>query len=262
MKPVAPSSAKASDAAPRRRQRDEDDIDDEELSRNPRDFPFPQFQPSEAAVLRRKRDATKAIHDMVQGLKPVVPFSKPELAFARPPWCTSAVVKTSYEPQIDLLTRKDAQRTETPPLSQPKWVTYIPRAVSGCPQLGLVMVNEPDASERTPKRLRQQVHRAIADPDPVEEASKPIHIGKHKSSGATPRFGHQTKDDVTLEMLRDKRVLETVKREVTRRHKMEPSKSVLVSLPKIGVRLFAVGRRNDSPNRSHTSRPHRTADFS
>jgi hypothetical protein len=103
------------------------------------------------------------------------------------------------------------------------------------------MVSEPDASERAPKRLQKRFHHHVvpSEPDPIVEASKPIHIGKQVQSQA-PRFGQKSKDDVTLEMLRDKRVLETVKREVARSKKTERSKSVLVSLPKIGVRLFTI----------------------
>lgn len=228
---------------PRRRQRDPEEAEDEDMSRNPRDWPFPNFQPSEAATLRKKNEATKAIKDMVHGLTPVVPFSKPELVYTRPPWCTSNVVVTRYEPQLDLLAQNAPRNEPTPPLVQPKWVTYIPRVVSGCPQLGLVMVNEPDASRRTPKRVRRSRKPIVQEPDPIEEAAKPRDVEQlARSLGTTPRFAPKSKDDITFELLRDKRVRDTIKREVVNSGRVEHSDSVLVSLPKIGVRLFAVDR--------------------
>lgn len=238
--PASPTKPQV-DGPRSRRQRDPEELEDEEMSRNPREWPFPTFQPSEAAAARKKREATKAITEMSQGLKPVVPFSRPELVYARPPWNTSTVVKRRYEPQLDLLTPKPTPRKPTPPLEQPKWVTYIPRAVSGCPQLGLVMVNEPDASTRTPKRLRR--HRRIVpeDPDPLEEASRPQRIDDlARSVGRTPRYAQHSKDDLTVDLLRDERVRHVIQKEVAASGHAATSRNVLVSLPKIGVRLFTL----------------------
>jgi hypothetical protein len=237
MKATAPKSGDGR----RRNNRDPEDLEDEDMSRNPRDFPFPTFAPSDAEVLRRKKEALRDIKDMVAGFVPVVPFSKPDFASARPPWSGTTVVKKSYEPTLDLLSRTDAAREPTPPLSQPKWVTYIPRVVSGCPQLGLVMVNEVDASRRAPKRVRK-LRQAPPDVDPVEEASKPQRIEQLQQTCATPRFGHMTKQDFTVELLRDRIVYEAIQKEVLAQRKHDRPKNILVSLPKIGVRLFSVER--------------------
>ncbi len=225
------------------------------MSRNPADHPFPSFLPNEAGMLRKKRAANDAIREMVDGLKPVVPFSKPDLVFTRPPWSTSMAVRHDYSPGIDLLHKKEDSNQPTPTLVQPKWVNIIPRVVSGCPQLGLVMVNEPDANQSTTKhmskRLRKILNRRIPQTNDQHVATLT------RSSALTPRYQAQSKQDITLELLKDPKVYHSIKQAVTQQKKKERSTSVLVSLPKIGVRLFSFARSTSSregPGKSLTAR--------
>jgi hypothetical protein len=248
-------AGKPNDGPRRRNNRDPEEAEDEDMNRNPREWPFPSFHPGEADTLRRKREATKAITDMAEGLVPVVPFSRPELIYTKPPWKASTAIRSTYEPGIDMLAVQNVSKPPTPQLSHPKWVNFIPRAVSGCPQLGLVMVSEPDASTKVPKRVRRwhTRHPIVPEPDPVAEAARPQRIDQlAKSSATSPRFGLQTKQDITVELLRDERVYQSIQKEVVAQGKHE-NKNILVSLPKIGVRLFSVSalaRLSDSMGKS------------
>lgn len=250
--------APPADAPRRRNQRDPEDIEDEQMHKNPRDYPFPAFNPSVATLEQQKRNAKKAIRDMVEGFVPVVPFSKPELVYHRPPWVASTFVgQHKFVPGLDLIAENEPAPPPEHSVSHPKWVTYIPRVVAGCPQLGLVMQHEPDGGLKSPRRPRggAKTSRDVKSSrtgSPSRNASEAdtYQLAQLKrSSATTPRYVAQSKDDVTLEMLKDPGVYKSVQKAVMEQRKGDPNaKSVLVSLPKIGVRLFSCRPSNTIPS--------------
>ena len=226
---------------------DEDDEDDRVMDRNPADFPFPSFQPTEADVVRKKHRAMADIMDMVHGLKAVVPFSKPNMAGVRQPWHSDAFLKRPPTPKMDWSCHPDGTAASSPlpppTLVQPKWVSHIPRAKKDCcPQLGLPKGTSDDdegglsARHKTirPPPGAPHVHhhhrpKLVSQQRDGQSLSKLLH-----AASVTPRYELDHRNDSMMELLRDPVFVKEIHRHASQR------KSVLVTLPKIGVRLFSL----------------------
>ncbi len=175
---------------------------------------------------------------MVHGLKAVVPFSKPDMRGVRPPWHSDVFVARPYVPKLDRTLGNDlppptsrAGCHSPPTIQQPKWVNHLSIPLHGCPQLGLPMVQ--DNSHKLP--LRKGGHFGRVE---YEASSQTARTGQSikkllHTASMTPRFAIDHRDDIMLELIRDQAFVKEI------HHHAKQRKSVLVTLPKLGVRLFS-----------------------
>jgi hypothetical protein len=217
------------------RNRDPEQLEDSEMAKNPRDFPFPTFNPAGDAGLRRKRDATAAIKDMEHGQGPVALVQKPVLSFAKPPWHYGQHIGHAYIPELDMLDVRDhrtARQVATQDqLEHPQWLNLVPRIASGCPQLGIPVAVE----GQFPRTAR--AHKAENKKMAVE-TQRVAYL--QRAAALSARGQSVSKQDQVLELLRDKKVLNTILKTTMSGQQAEGPRNVLVSLPKIGVRMFSV----------------------
>ena len=228
------------EGAPRRRAtRDPEDVEDEEMLRNPREHPFPSFPPSQSNVARKRVEALSQIDFLAKSSVPVVPFK--DMHLPKPPWGgTSQYVRHEYVPALDMLATHSSKEAEPPTLTNPPWLNIIPRAVCGCPQLGLPMQFEASAKERANTGRKQKKHAAAVAAALAEEA-KGERISKMTGKqSTTPRFNNKKKDDFLIDLLGDPKLQEHIRKAVGNR---APNEHVVITLPRIGPRMFMVAPR-------------------
>ena len=249
-----PNERSGDNTRSRRATRDPEEAEDDDMLRNPRDHPYPAFLPTQSLAARQRVQAEHQIELLVKATVPIVPFKNTKVPKA--PWSgTSQFVRHEYVPDLDKL----ASHEEPPPpptLSHPKWLNIIPRAVSGCPQLGLPMHFEMSGKEKanTGRRQRKQ---AAANALKAQEGARGQRVSKMVGKYSnTPRFLNKHKDDLVADILADEKMQHCVRDSVGT--KREDGELVVVSLPRIGPRMFVVSspRRSRSPSHAGTPRVH------
>ncbi len=282
--------------------RDLDEREDEEMERNPSDFPFPSFLPTEQQLDKHRREVNRNLHTMTNAAKvePVVSFKHPTMEFMRPLWRVDKYVEHQYIPKLDLMTVKDEylknpqtargldakdERLQKDHSALPPWINTIRRVAQGCPQLGLPVEYEATPAKVLRAKQRLEEHQAKVAAEAAESLRQKRARVKAPSREAVVHsrgIGKpKTKKQEYDELLASREVIEQIRKQCitpsTEKHKSrtkeelsfqesialaakkdaEPTvrkKSIMISLPKIGVRMYQYTSVEDggSQARSHS----------
>ena len=285
--PLSPRAPKSKKPKRRRPDTTASDDQDEEEEILPPARAFPTFLPTQADIERKKEKAKQEIRDMAKGTgSPVVQFKKPDVKFKRPMWRYDNTVQRDYIPALNLM----QERPRPPPTEEdekhpinPPWINSIRRVIAGCPQMGLPVHYEGTSAKtlRAEQRLTEHKKRVAEEVRSARSTSSHSQKMKHEQLVHSRGIGKpKSKREEYDELLTAPEIVEQIRRQcmtpegdkdTDKKHRFsKPSptnepprrKSIMISLPKIGVRMFSVSLDADGrPNlpSSRTARDSKTS---